>query len=134
MNAPFLSIVIPCKNEEDNIQRTLSSIEHQDFNMKVVSVFIADADSTDRTRKIIHTFNIFTTNTMGSPSVYPELAGTDLSALALSPSGASDMTIHNPFPSSHEGDPMDILKVEVSGGLAQATDLGATVRTLALNI
>jgi len=51
-----LSIVIPCKNEEKNIGNLLKSITQQTYNTKQVQIFIADANSTDNTLKIIKKF------------------------------------------------------------------------------
>jgi glycosyltransferase involved in cell wall biosynthesis len=50
-----LSIVIPCKNEEDYILETLSSIQKQKGALDL-KVIIADAKSTDRTRDLIRLF------------------------------------------------------------------------------
>ena len=47
-----VTIVIPCKNEEKYIERTIISIVKQS-NIKGVHVIIADANSTDKTRDII---------------------------------------------------------------------------------
>ena len=56
MNSDLLSVVIPCRNEEKNILRTLKALENQDYNMTGIKVFIADADSADNTRQIIKDF------------------------------------------------------------------------------
>jgi glycosyltransferase involved in cell wall biosynthesis len=50
-----LSIVIPCKNEEDYILETLSSIQKQK-GVLGLKVIIADANSTDKTRDLIRLF------------------------------------------------------------------------------
>ena len=50
-----LSIVIPCKNEENYILETLSSIQKQK-GVLGLKVIIADANSTDRTRDLIRLF------------------------------------------------------------------------------
>ena len=47
-----LTIVIPCKNEENYIGRTLKSIISQE-NIEGIHIIIADGNSTDRTRNII---------------------------------------------------------------------------------
>jgi glycosyltransferase involved in cell wall biosynthesis len=47
-----LTIVIPCKNEENYIGRTLKGIYNQNC-IQGIKVIIADANSTDNTRKII---------------------------------------------------------------------------------
>jgi glycosyltransferase involved in cell wall biosynthesis len=48
-----LTIVIPCKNEEKYIERTISSIVEQ-YGINGTRVIIADARSTDNTRNIIY--------------------------------------------------------------------------------
>jgi len=47
----MLSIVIPTKDEEDQLPRLLQSIKEQDFDEKY-EIIVADAYSTDNTRKI----------------------------------------------------------------------------------
>ena len=56
MNSSLLSIVIPCKNEEKQLQRTLTAIEQQSFDMPSCPIYIADAGSSDRTLEIIADF------------------------------------------------------------------------------
>jgi glycosyltransferase involved in cell wall biosynthesis len=48
----LITIVIPCKNEEKYIGKTLSSISGQ-LGVDGIRVIVADANSTDRTREII---------------------------------------------------------------------------------
>lgn len=48
-----LTIVIPCKNEEKYIERTISSIVEQ-YGINGTKVIIADAKSTDNTRNILY--------------------------------------------------------------------------------
>ncbi len=50
MNEPQLSIVIPCYNEEKNIQALLEAICRQTFPQAEMEVIIADGFSTDDTR------------------------------------------------------------------------------------
>lgn len=50
----ILSIVIPCRNEEKYIGKLLNSLEKQSYDMKNVKIYIADADSIDKTIKIIN--------------------------------------------------------------------------------
>jgi glycosyltransferase involved in cell wall biosynthesis len=53
-----LAIVIPAKNEEKLLPRLLISLIRQDYRLiKDTSVFLADADSTDRTIAIAQGFN-----------------------------------------------------------------------------
>jgi glycosyltransferase involved in cell wall biosynthesis len=56
MNSNLLSIVIPCKNEEKQLQWTLTAIEQQSFDTANCPIYIADAGSTDRTLDIITDF------------------------------------------------------------------------------
>lgn len=51
---PKLSIIIPCKNEEEHLPNLLASIKKQTFTD--YEVIIADAHSTDRTREIAESF------------------------------------------------------------------------------
>lgn len=52
-----LSIVIPCKNEEKYIGKLLNSLLQQTYPIKDVEIFIADANSTDNTLKIIQEYS-----------------------------------------------------------------------------
>jgi glycosyltransferase involved in cell wall biosynthesis len=56
MPEPKLSIIIPCKNEEDYIGILLSSLRAQRVDWADIEIIIADAASTDRTPEIIKTF------------------------------------------------------------------------------
>ena len=49
----YLTIVIPCKNEEKYIKKTLINIINQN-NIECVKIYIADANSTDETLNIIY--------------------------------------------------------------------------------
>jgi len=51
----ILTIIIPCKNEEAYIVKTLESIERQRYS-EGLRVIIADANSTDSTRSLINDF------------------------------------------------------------------------------
>src|SRR3989344_2956327 len=50
---PFISIVIPCRNEEQFIGRCLESILANDYPKESFEVLIIDGDSEDNTRHII---------------------------------------------------------------------------------
>lgn len=52
MLSEYLSIVIPCKNEEGYIRKTLLSINDQ-FDINDVSVYVMDGESTDNTVQIV---------------------------------------------------------------------------------
>jgi glycosyltransferase involved in cell wall biosynthesis len=55
--ANALTIVIPAKNEEKLIGNLLTSLTNQDYSqMSSTRVLVADANSTDRTREIVHGF------------------------------------------------------------------------------
>lgn len=56
METGKLSIVIPCKNEEKQIGRTLKALQEQTVDMSAIPVCIADAGSTDKTLNIIQEF------------------------------------------------------------------------------
>jgi glycosyltransferase involved in cell wall biosynthesis len=56
MKNNLLSIVIPCKNEEKQIGRTLESLQNQTIDISKVPIFIADASSTDSTLDIIRKY------------------------------------------------------------------------------
>lgn len=53
-----LTIVIPCKNEEKHLPKLLDSLLVQTYSIKNVPIFIADAESTDNTRKLISEYKI----------------------------------------------------------------------------
>jgi len=48
----LLSIIIPTKNEQENLPRLLDSIRMQGFKEKELEIIVADASSNDRTREI----------------------------------------------------------------------------------
>src|SRR5580698_3673678 len=52
----LFSIVIPCRNEEKYIAKTLQSVLQQTLVNKNTPVFIADANSSDNTIEIIKSF------------------------------------------------------------------------------
>ncbi|MHC4114239.1 MAG: glycosyltransferase family 2 protein [Planctomycetota bacterium] len=54
---PFISIIIPCRNEEDFIGRCLDSIITQDYPKDKFEVLVIDGMSEDATRKIIKEYN-----------------------------------------------------------------------------
>jgi glycosyltransferase involved in cell wall biosynthesis len=53
-----VSVVVPCYNEENTIQKLLSAIYTQTFPHQDVEVVIADGRSTDQTRKKIDEFSL----------------------------------------------------------------------------
>lgn len=56
MNAPVVSIIIPCYNEEATIRLLLEAIVLQTFPHEEIEVLISDGLSTDRTRQEITEF------------------------------------------------------------------------------
>jgi len=54
---PFVSVVIPIRNEEAFIADTLDSILEQDYPADRVEVIVADGMSTDRTRDIVKEYS-----------------------------------------------------------------------------
>ena len=65
-----LTIIIPAKNEEKNIGKLLEAIKNQDYPLiSDTQIYIADANSTDRTREIAQSFPNVTVIPGGMPSV-----------------------------------------------------------------
>ena len=56
MTNPEISIVIPCLNEEKNIQSLLEAILQQTVALNKLEVIISDGNSEDKTRQIISDF------------------------------------------------------------------------------
>jgi len=52
-NFPFVSIIIPCRNEEKFIGRCLDSIIAQDYPKDKIEILVVDGRSTDRTREVV---------------------------------------------------------------------------------
>jgi len=52
-NTSFVSIIIPCRNEEKFIGKCLDSIIEQDYPKDKIEVLVVDGASEDRTKKII---------------------------------------------------------------------------------
>ena len=52
----FISVIIPCRDEEKYIARTLESILANDYPRDCLEVLVVDGMSTDRTRKIVAEF------------------------------------------------------------------------------
>ncbi len=50
---PVVSIIIPIRNEEAFISRTLDTVLNQDYPHDLMEIIIADGMSTDKTRDII---------------------------------------------------------------------------------
>jgi len=56
VTSPEVSIIIPCLNEEKNIQQLLDALLRQTYPLSQIEVIIADGHSSDRTREIISDF------------------------------------------------------------------------------
>lgn len=56
VTSPTVSIIIPCLNEEKNIQTLLDALIQQTYPLNQLEVIIADGNSTDQTRDIIADF------------------------------------------------------------------------------
>lgn len=55
---PFVSLIIPCRNEEKFIAKCLNSLICQDFPKDKLEILVVDGISEDRTREIISKFKI----------------------------------------------------------------------------
>jgi len=55
---PSVSIIIPVRNEEANIQRILEQVFNQDYPPHCIEVIVVDGQSTDRTAEIASSFSI----------------------------------------------------------------------------
>jgi glycosyltransferase involved in cell wall biosynthesis len=56
MNLPFISIIIPCRNEEKYIAGCLDSLIANDYAKEKIELFIIDGQSRDSTISIINSF------------------------------------------------------------------------------
>lgn len=56
-NTPFVSIIIPCRNEEKFIGKCLDSITEQDYPKDKTEILVVDGVSEDGTRKIIENYS-----------------------------------------------------------------------------
>src|SRR5262249_22378387 len=54
-HCPFISVVVPVRNEEAFLKATLEQILTQDYSRKRFEVLVADGQSTDGTRTIVRT-------------------------------------------------------------------------------
>lgn len=53
---PFVSVIIPCRNEEKFISRCLDSMIQQTYPKKFLEILVIDGMSTDQTAKIIKSY------------------------------------------------------------------------------
>lgn len=56
MREPFVSIIVPVRNEERHIERCLHSIARQDYPRSRFEVIVVDGESEDLTRQIVNRF------------------------------------------------------------------------------
>lgn len=56
-NSPFVSIVMPVRNEAPYIQQTLRTFLVQDYPSNLMQILLVDGMSTDNTRAMIQSFN-----------------------------------------------------------------------------
>ncbi len=57
MKPPFVTIIIPCRNEEAFIGACLDSILGQDYPSEQLEILVADGMSTDHTRTVLQTYS-----------------------------------------------------------------------------
>lgn len=54
---PFVSVIIPCRNEAGFLPACLESVLHSDYSRQRMEVLIADGRSTDGTRQIVESYS-----------------------------------------------------------------------------
>ena len=55
-NDKLVSVIIPCLNEENSIEKCLSSIANSDYPLDLIEVLVIDGYSTDKTLQIVDDF------------------------------------------------------------------------------
>jgi succinoglycan biosynthesis protein ExoA len=55
-SSPFVTVVMPTRNEADAVGECLAAVLSQDYPHDLLEVIVADGRSTDRTREIVETF------------------------------------------------------------------------------
>jgi succinoglycan biosynthesis protein ExoA len=53
---PFVSVIVPVRNEERHIERCLAALGEQDYPRDRFEVIVVDGESTDRTRPLVERF------------------------------------------------------------------------------
>jgi len=53
MKTPFISIIIPCRNEQRFIRRTIEMLQRQNYPKNKMEIIVVDGQSTDSTPQII---------------------------------------------------------------------------------
>jgi len=69
-----LSVIIPCLNEEGNIQPCLDSLLNQTYSRSEYEIIVADGGSTDRTRDIVKEIEIANPNVRLIPALKKDTA------------------------------------------------------------
>lgn len=59
---PFVSVVLPIRNESASIARSINSVLAQDYPADRYEIIVADGMSTDRTRNIVESFRVKASN------------------------------------------------------------------------
>lgn len=54
---PAVSIVIPCRNEEKYIERCINSVLNSNYPKELITIYVCDGMSADKTREIIDTIS-----------------------------------------------------------------------------
>ena len=54
---PYVSLILPVRNEAESIQSTLISLIGQDYPVECMEILVIDGISTDETRKVVQTFS-----------------------------------------------------------------------------
>jgi len=56
--SPFISVIMPVRNEAAHIGRSLRAVLGQDYPPDRIEIIVADGMSTDETRDIVHSFQV----------------------------------------------------------------------------
>jgi succinoglycan biosynthesis protein ExoA len=59
---PFVSVIVPVRNEEAVIRGTLEQLLHQDYDRARFEILVADGQSTDATPRIVRELAVLATN------------------------------------------------------------------------
>ena len=74
-----ISVIVACKNEENNIRRLIQALENQSLNKDLYEIIIADDGSTDQTANIIKTLventKINIKYHLVTTAIHPEIIG-----------------------------------------------------------
>jgi glycosyltransferase involved in cell wall biosynthesis len=58
MTNAFVSVIIPCRNEEQYIAKCLETILKQDYPKDKMEILVVDGQSTDKTREIVENYKL----------------------------------------------------------------------------